>query len=392
MPGVSESLRERAKGLLQRYRADTNDNDLNIGSLVNWLDERVTVHGIGITTAKCYRRWLASYVESIGHPEAAKIRNWVPPGSKEEALVTDAEDAKQFEKVMVAGVAQNNALYLSYIHANALDALLDDLMVCDEAGTPKYSSGPSAALFFTATLMMGLRPHEWRDARYLETFYDPETKLTLGPVLEVITLKQYQRREDNPLRSKRYLLLDEIPEQRRMIIKALLAEVQAQAEGFEDYLGRTRKALSRAWKRVINRNPSFDVFSDKNTANVKRKAKGSEVEKKRQLSVSLYTARHIFAEEVRRSHKYTRFELAAMLGHTMLTNQIYYGPRSINVERGHSFPLPRPWPGDAEDIMEWDHKVNPLRFRFAQGDLFGGHTEPSSTSEDRDGASSFYMR
>ena len=94
----------------------------------------------------------------------------------------------------------------------------------------------------------------------------------------------------------------------------------------------------------------------------------------------------------------TRFELAAMLGHSLLTNQVYYGPRTQHENREFEFALPRPWPGDAEDIKQWDRQVNPLRYKFMQGDLFAGETataiadEGAGWREDRDGASSFFMR
>lgn len=52
------------------------------------------------------------------------------------------------------------------------------------------------------------------------------------------------------------------------------------------------------------------------------------------MTVTFYTCRHIFAEEVRRAQTYTRFELAAMMGHSLLTNQAFYGPRDATMPRG----------------------------------------------------------
>jgi hypothetical protein len=33
------------------------------------------------------------------------------------------------------------------------------------------------------------------------------------------------------------------------------------------------------------------------------------------------------------------------------------------------FALPRPWPGDADAIKEWDRKMNPVRHKAAQNNL-----------------------
>ena len=390
MNNVSESIRDRAKGLLVRYRSDSGDPDLNMDSLIAWLDERVTVHGIGMTTAKCYRRWLAAYIESTGHPEATRIRDWLPPGSHEAALKADAVDASELGPYMVIESTPTNSRYFAYLDSETVNELIDDLAKLDAKGNPRYASGHSAAMFFTATMMVGLRPAEWPTARYHEVFFDPSTKLTLGPVLEVMTLKQDKRREDNPLREKRYLLLDELKESQLQHIRAFLSEVDAQGDRFQEYYDRVRKALSRSWQRIVKRDPERFVASVRPEKGKRRKSKTA---KPQPTSVSLYTARHIFAEEIRRSQRYTRFELAAMLGHTMLTNQVYYGPRDGYRERGHGYTLPRPWPGDAEDIKQWDKQTNPLRSGFAQGDLFGSMDSGAPTlEENRDGISGFYLR
>jgi hypothetical protein len=75
----------------------------------------------------------------------------------------------------------------------------------------------------------------------------------------------------------------------------------------------------------------------------------------------LDTPRHIFAEEIRREGELNSFELAALLGQSALTDQAYYGSRLANADRGHIFPRPRPWLGDADDIMKWDEIVNPRK-------------------------------
>ena len=91
----------------------------------------------------------------------------------------------------------------------------------------------------------------------------------------------------------------------------------------------------------------------------------------------------------------SRCEIAALLGHSLLTNQVYYGPRLDEHDRDYDFVLPRPWPGDADNIQLWDQQVNPLRINYAQGDLFGGMARDSAsgpTESDAGLAETFFIR
>jgi len=326
---------------------------VNVESLVSWLNDRVTVQGIGLTTAKCYRRWLASYFESQDHEAAALLRCWIPPGSMEEALIEDEVDAQQIaEPLLTVESVPTNTRHVSFMDGAALRELLEQLLSLDDQGNQRYVAGPAAALMFTVSMTTGLRPMEWPSARYRETFFDPETALTLGPVLEIHTCKQTNRREDYPLRPKRYLLLNEWSEKQKMPLKALLSEI-ASVDDFNGYYNRVRMTLNRAWKRVAKKRGVVDA-------------------KQSAQAINLYTARHIFAEETRRSLRYTRFELAAMLGHSLLTNQVYYGLRTQHETRAFDFALPQPWPGDAEEIKQWDRQVNSLHYKFIRGNVFAG--------------------
>ena len=266
---------------------------------------------------------------------------------------------------------------------------------------------------FAVTLETGLRPNEWVSARYLESFFDPDTKLTLGPVLEVKTLKQSNRREDNPLREHRYLLLDRWSEPQLERLKYFISEIQGGSSGeatidievaFESYYNKVRMTLGRAWKQVQKKiaakvSPTDGSTSAHGSTHSGQGQPTAQLEEMLTRSVSFYTARHTFAEEIRRSTAYTRFELAAMLGHSLLTNQVYYGPRSGDVAREFEYALPRPWPGDAEEIMQWDKTVNPLRGAYMQNDMFGGMAvgaddpdQHATKREQKDGVSSFFMK
>lgn len=382
---LSDLIRERALGLLVTYRRETTGalgDVVDVGDVLCWLNRRVREQGLSLTTAKCYRRWLAAYFEAEDHPQSAMMRSWAPPGSQEEVLAQDIRDAEVLRPSVTVESVATNSRYFAHLERDAFTALMVQLLSSDAKGSLRYGAGPVAALMFSSTMMTGLRPMEWPSARLLESFTDPETMLTLGPVLETHTLKQSNRREDNPLRDKRYLLLDKWPTEQLDTLRGFMAEVEHAGEDFSALYNKIRMTISRAWKRVQKDHGIEEKAS-------LPRGDGDEGSH----GVSLYTARHIFAEETRRSLSFTRFELAAMLGHSMLTNQVYYGPRDGSCERDFDFELPRPWPGDAEDIQRWDHQVNPLRQRFAQGDLFGGQvSESDHAREDREGVAGYYMR
>lgn len=382
---LADVIRERAEGLLQTYRVETTGTlgrVVDVGDVLCWLNRRVREKGLSLTTAKCYRRWLAAYFEDAKHPDAALIRNWTPPGSHEEVLADDHRDAEQLGRAITVQTLETNSRYVSALDNAGYAALIEQLNALDAKGEPRYAQGLSAGLMFVVTMMTGLRPMEWPTAHYREEFTDPLSVLTLGPVLETHTLKQSNRREDNPLREKRYLVLDSWDENQLTMLKGFIAMVVNAGADYPSFYGKIRKTIQRAWKRVAQDNDVED-----------RSPSSSEDGDDNGQGVSLYTARHIFAEETRRSDQFTRFELAAMLGHSMLTNQVYYGPRSIKCDRDFDFKLPRPWPGDADDIMQWDRQVNPLRQRFTQGDLFAGPEEAETKArEEREGVASFFIR
>lgn len=123
--------------------------------------------------------------------------------SPEHVLLNDADDRTLFE-----AAAEGKLRYLSFISESVLDIVIADLM--PTARTQEENTNPSrnriaameTALWFTCTLWTGLRPREWPYARFLEEHFDPDTGVTQTQVLEVRTLKQSGRREDNPPQGK----------------------------------------------------------------------------------------------------------------------------------------------------------------------------------------------
>lgn len=390
------------------------ETTIDVGEFTRWLDERVTVKGLGESTALCYRKWVAGYLEDRGHNLTAELRAWIPPSRR--AKITLA--ARDVDNVLLNDVSANrlfvesskrNQRYLSFISASVLDALLVDLMPValteDEERNPSRNriASMETAMWFMCTLWTGLRPHEWPYARYLEQHYDPDTSLTQRNVLEVKTLKQSGRREDNPLKEKRYLVLDRWPEKQISALKYFLDMVyrHEDADAFHTFYERRRKLLQRAWRRVLAANvDSIEhlgaPLNPSNSANLKRLASSTSSPALLEgNSLSFYTARHAFAEEARRSGDLSQFEIAAVLGHSMITNQSYYGPRSSTLAREHDFCLPKPWPGDADAIELWDRTANPLRGKFMnREDLSESILDIESKNRDRDatdGVSSFWL-
>ncbi len=366
-----ESMQKRAKNLIANFFADTKASSIDDSgaNLLFWLTEKASGPGVGRATANCYRRWIAWHLENENHPAAMAVRSWAPPKSRESQLQKDEVDAqdlsaraqdKQKPEIDV-GVNETNGRTISYIGEEGFRSLTRLLGESNAAGEEVIKEGWLIVLFLVTSAMTGLRPLEWKTARFLESHYDPKSMLTLGPVLEIQTLKQGGRREDNTLREKRFLVLDRWPQaqiDRLLLLLENIDVLKSQGEnGFELWYNRSRKKLSRAWK----------TFATKNNIVISTPRDIGEPDER---GVTFYTARHVFAEEVRRSYQYTRFEMAAMLGHCMLRNQRFYGPRAKEASREFDFVLPRPWPGDAEEIMEWDFKLNPIRHKTIQGSLF----------------------
>ena len=401
------------------------DTSVDMDRVIDWLNHRFGGTDISETTMKCYRRWLASYFDAVGHSEAAVIRSWVAPHSIEARLRDDQKDALSLsvlgtthtssgKRVLPDTVLPGNDRYLSFVDADSVALLVEQLLSTSRSsGRPRYRSGPETALFFTVTMMTGLRPNEWPLARFLETHFDPDTKMTLGPVLEVESLKQANRRDDNPLRDHRYLVLDDWPESQLAQLRAFMDQINQPGYNFDSLYNRARMTLTRAWEsarrdaRAAYRaelaaidNGSAATLSDTDgtdgvpalpagaTTTAVRYSRMLLVSDKR--SVSLYTARHIFAEEIRRTGDLTRFELAALLGHSLITNQVYYGPLREELDREYEYALPRPWPGDADDIELWDYKVNPLRTAYTQPDMFDALSEQDADAGPS--GSDFHLR
>lgn len=438
---ISSDIALRAIGLLSTFQAETShsvalapESSVNapagasmppssvsayqcvdIPAFTRWLDLRVSASGLGEQTALCYRKWVASYLEEIGHASTDELRAWIPPARRERLKREAAEKPENVflngvddEKLFVASTKKNQR-YLSYVSERVLELLKADLMppartkMEEELPSRNRIAGFETALWFMCTLWTGLRPHEWPAARFLEEHYDPDTRLTMRRVLEVHTLKQSGRREDNPLKDKRYLVMDEWPDHQIQALKMFLEIVYKHDDPkeFQGFYDRRRKLLQRAWSRLLKLHGG-SIEHIQVEVSPSNKAKLSALAEATSSpgvfdgnSLCFYTARHAFAEEARRSGTFSRYDMAAVLGHSMITNQSYYGPRKKQLDREHSFTLPKPWPGESDAIAMWDQTANPLRGKFTNRDDLAQSlldTEAKNRNrEEKDGVSSFWL-
>ena len=382
---------------------DFDIHSLDVTDLLDYLSELSFDRELKLSTARCYRRWLAAYLEDECHTDASMIRYWVIPHSPEyyEMLLSaidriETEKDIQLAKITTAdkdqldsfsddmsGPAEASAAgelgaddkltedeildmmletqqikesgsiaEYDYVTPDVSDLLITALTSKTVAGNPRYIHGELAAVLFIGTTMLGLRPQEWQHSNYHEIHSDPFTLLTLGPVVEVFTLKQERRRDDNPLREKRLLVLDKFRDNEKIFIKGLIERMHSYDGRMEKVLSDVRRTITRAWQKLVK---------DGTVQPTNQIKKAYRTESARTQGVNLYTARHVFAEEVKRSGLYTRFELAAMIGHTTTVNQRYYTLGKQYKLKTYSHTLPRPWPGDALDIERWcDETMNNL--------------------------------
>ena len=391
----------------ERYRKLTHEDlgDTTVYDISSYLNDLVLVRMISEVTASCYRRWVSSHLEQAGFSNASDLRSWVIPYSRkffvllfgflEHRAASEAEEREQELKVgsftlsglrqldlfeaptnmelpanspatdkTFEGVAQmfdakelekqqelskRKTGEYTYISGTVLPVLLSELLAKNKKGDAfRYKHGEITAALFQCSLFTGLRHVEWFDAILHEDGYTDSkvTDLTLSaPVLQVFSVKQGNRRADNPLRDYRLLVLDKFSEDHVAVIRNTLLVIQdmAKTQSRDAIIRNIRMQLNRVWKKLVRegRVKETNQRSEGVTHN----------------SVSMHTARKTFAEEVRRSLEYTRYELAAMLGHTTLLNMRFYAKAAKMLPRTHDFPLPRPWPGDAVELEEWSEAI-----------------------------------
>lgn len=385
---------------INRDEQTIGGRQLQVHDLIAYLNDLALLRLISTTTANCYRKWTAGLLDRIGFGGAEDVRRWLTPYSKpyyamlfgfldlqnENAETNESTDInmgsftlsslQQMDLFDTPSRTSNQAATgaeaiaelqdaqkgdtqrklekekvseYAYISKTAWEVFASELMAMNRSGSaPRYKYGQIAAALFQCSLMTGLRHTEWFDAVLHENgFTDSHvTGIHLAvPVLQVFSVKQGNRRTDNPLRDYRLLVLEGFTPDHIAGIRNTLIVVQDMAteQDRSTIMSNVRMQLNRVWKKLQNENRI------KETQQMPTEAKYN--------SVSMHTARKSFAEEVRRSMQYTRFDLAAMLGHTTLMNLKYYAKAKRLLPRTHAFPLPQPWPGEALHIEDWNQNI-----------------------------------
>lgn len=314
-----------------------------IDKLFIWLCSRVKEKTITIRTAQRYKKDLYEFYQDQKHYDKCnEINAWLFRQSTIDRSTSDS-------KALIARQSSNKKngkpsgdLELEHLPAADWVNLANMLQSANAKGKPNYKHGNYTSCLFQAILMTGLRPSEWLSARLESNYTDPVTLITRKHVLFVNTLKQQHRRDDNPLREYRLLDLSEWSNSQLAIIRYVL----------EIYRSNSESAMQRMYDsaRVLLKRTYQKYMGNQDNS----------------VSLNFYTARHIFAEEVRRSKEYSSSELAVLLGHTLLTNQRYYGVKSHSLKRSYSFDLPKAWSGDAEAVAMWDKTINPRDYLEAK--------------------------
>jgi len=212
-----------------------------------------------------------------------------------------------------------------------LNRLIGRLMMRTKVDLPRYDCGLVTAAMIRTSMMTGLRPSEWNRTQLLQNVPIPgKPGEVYRYVLHVVGAAKGARKQ-----RVRRLVLDEWDDANIETLRLFMAELPSGHSEHRALQERVRKTLLRACTREFG-DPS---------------------------RVSLYTARHVFATETRRVAKFTRYDIAAMLGHSDTLNQRHYGKRRPTDDRRFTFPLPLPFRGEPDEVLETDRE----RYRLIYG-------------------------
>ena len=328
---VTMNSHSRAEALVCRFVHESqcdsywyDDQDL----FVSWLSR--LQESCERSTFTSYRKWLAAYAVDLGFTDfAGQIRGVGKKARGRPSMYVKAAPPK------------NKALSISLSQDDV--SLLGRTLLSKRGSGDRYKHGVLSITWFQMTMMTGIRPSEWKDAVLLQDV-QTESGKRFSWVLEVRTAKKgisgkggvnekVDRRESD---NRRRFVLDSWSDWQVETLKAFMNQLPHDEIEFKKQLDLVRKTLDKA----------------------------SVVAGMSENKIGLYTGRHVFASEVRRSSKRSRYELAALLGHSDTLNQKYYGDLNEESARAFDFELPMPWPGVALEVERQDKE----RFLLASGD------------------------
>ena len=335
-----DRLQIRARRLVSKFACDIGVQDSEwvfYGyELQQWLSELQST--VSYKTFACYRKWLANYAESLGHVEIGQL---IRKQNRKRGSGKSVPSGKNLPDAALS--TQEASEYYSEADLKKVAGLLSETT---KTGNPRYQYGAATACYLRATLMTGLRPIEWYTAERHRDIWNSESNSKIPDVLEAVTAKtsriEEESEKESHQRNTRKLVISDHMSDEKAFLDAWLMMVPKTFSEHRRFYENCRKTLERIGKRL---------WPDSKP-------------------LTLYTARHIFASELRRTSLYNRQEMAALLGHDSTTNQRYYGDNARKRNKGtrrFSHSLPKPWPGRAEEIKENDRFQNPDLF---QVDLF----------------------
>ena len=157
--------------------ADYDIHSLDIFDLLDYLSELSFSRELKLVTARCYRRWLAAYLEDANHVDAIRIRHWVIPHSpeyyemlllsSESGFANSPENAEELaahftkdaiEEMMFQSLRIKESSPIAeydYISADVTDILCAALTSKKASGGYRYKHGELAAALFTGTVKIG---------------------------------------------------------------------------------------------------------------------------------------------------------------------------------------------------------------------------------------------
>jgi len=362
---VLQELREgneRTVGLIERFYRETQCEAMWQDApqdFLKWLGEL----DVSMATFGRYRKMLADYAEFCGFINLAdqidqlRRKRKRSGGGRREGILQKLQPPEkvdhktQLKRLGHSKENRNNtrslrSQYADHVDSRDIKTIGDRLLVCTGKGNDLYKAGTDALCFLQMGMLTGVRPVEWIGANLHSQKVCEHNGAVYRNVLEVTTAKRKKadweddlldiyidkKKQDDLFFEKRFLILDGYRDSELQWIGAFIRSVREHEHEFEKWYTQCRQTMARAVEKSMT---------------LQEKWKGNTV-------FSIYSSRHIFASEVRRSGRYTKQDLAAMLGHDNTRSQKYYGDIRNNANRMFGHSLPRPWPGVSEMVRKKD--------------------------------------
>ncbi|MDB2664397.1 hypothetical protein N9Y80_04610 [Porticoccaceae bacterium] len=330
----------RGASLLRRFYKETGTKttwEENPVELIEWIKSLQSDEQISTSTFKNYKRWLAFFCEENGDLiTGQKIReigkkHRPSRSQKKEGVVDLFGNELQIKKKLKQS---DQGIYASDITEQKF-IKFGKILIGKNVVTSKqtYSSGPIALGALRCSMMIGLRPIEWKNVMLKDTVFCRYDAQYYNHVIEVknAKLKSHQR-EKSLEENTRRLIISNFSDADYHFVRAFISSIPKKDKEFSVWYEKIRKAIFRAGKNMLKYDPQPN-----------------------QPQLTLYSGRHIFASEARRQGT-DKFHLAALLGHSNTYNQSYYGDISGELSPRFDFTIPKSWPGECDKIRKAEIK------------------------------------